>query len=225
MSPGPKYSREVKLAAGLYEELMTSGLEQALRELQDEIAATREDVTEDGGPHLLARLVHDALLKALRELPRTEAFRDKTKAERVAGQVALANTVIRIIAESVPGSGLGDDELVPDPAQMLLGVRRLVDARLGTGEMLRPTLPLRQSDLLVNGPRDLRLGHELRREIASADAIDVIVSFVKWTGLRLIHKELADFAARRPGRLRFLTTTYLGASEPRAIEALTWAPR
>ena len=72
----------------------------------------------------------------------------------------------------------------------------------------------------MNGPRDLRVGLEVRRELASADAVDILVSFVKWNGVRIIRPELAAFAARNPRRLRVLTTTYLGATDPEAVEEL-----
>src|SRR5262245_13607359 len=67
---------------------------------------------------------------------------------------------------------------------------------------------------------DLAIGHEIRSELASATAVDGIVSFVKWTGIRVIRPELEDFARRHPGRLRFLTTTYMGATEIEALDAL-----
>lgn len=60
----------------------------------------------------------------------------------------------------------------------------------------------------------------MRRELASADAVDVIVSFVKWNGVRMMQPELARFLERRPGRLRILTTTYMAATDPEAIEEL-----
>jgi superfamily II DNA or RNA helicase len=103
---------------------------------------------------------------------------------------------------------------------LLLALRELADVRLGTTEIARPTLPLRHSDLLVNGPRDLRIGHEVRLELASADRVDLLISFVKWSGFRLLRPDLQAFLARRPGRLRILTTTYLGATDAMAIEAL-----
>ena len=46
------------------------------------------------------------------------------------------------------------------------------------------------------------------------------MSFVKWTGIRVIRPELEDFARRYPGKLRLLTTTYMGATEIEALDAL-----
>ena len=58
----------MKLVPGLYEAAVTEELEAALKRL-DDAQATREPLSEDSAPHVLARLLHDATVKALRALP------------------------------------------------------------------------------------------------------------------------------------------------------------
>lgn len=200
----------MKLVPGLYEVAITEELERALGRLEDS-ESFRELLTREAAPHVLARVLHDATLKALRALP-TEGKLEK--------QVELANTLLKVLADASKESGLSEDDWIRRPAELLLAVTRRADKRLGSGEVVRPSLPLRHSDLLVNGPRDLRIGHEVRRELASADRVDLLISFVKWSGIRLLVNELRAFVERRPGSLRVLTTTYMGASESDAIEFL-----
>jgi superfamily II DNA or RNA helicase len=200
----------VKLVPGLYESAVTAGLDKELQERHSD-NTTREALTEDNAPHVLSRMIHDASFKALRSLP---------KEQRLEAQVAFANGLLELIGEKVKDSGVSAEDHLKPPGELLLEIRDAEHARLGTGLVTRPTLPLRHSDLLVNGPRDLRVGHEVRLELASADRVDLLISFIKWSGFRLIRSELKDFLERRPGKLRVLTTTYLGATDPDALEAL-----
>jgi len=193
---------------GLYEELMTLAL-------GSEVAASKLDVErEEAGelaPHLLAHYAYETILKALRNVP---------EEERAQRQRDLVNRLLGLLAEAVPSAGIEERDHVAVPLEVLLSLRDPAEKRLGTGEVERPKLPLRQSDLLVNGPRDLAVGHQIRSELASADAVDVLVSFALWSGVRVVKPELARFANRHPGRLRVLTTTYMGVTEPEALDAL-----
>lgn len=201
----------MKLVPGLYERVVTRGVQDTIAGANDTSEVDREALTSESAPHILGRYFFGALVRALRNLP---------EEERRQHQVDLTNRLLGILGEAAPNAGLDGDEAIFDQGELLLAVRRLSDARLGTGHLVRPSLPLRHSDLLVNGPRDLRVGSEVRRELGSADAVDVLVSFVKWNGVRILREELAAFAARCPGKLRILTTTYMGATEARALEEL-----
>jgi HKD family nuclease len=68
------------------------------------------------------------------------------------------------------------------------------------------------------------LGEEIRREIASADEICFIVSFLKVSGIRILLDDLKKFCARDGVRLRIITTTYCGATQAKAIEQLAALP-
>lgn len=79
------------------------------------------------------------------------------------------------------------------------------------------------SELFTGSSRSLSLDDELRREILTAQHIDILVSFIRWSGLRLLYKAL-DEVAQNGIPLRILTTTYLGATEQKAIEELARLP-
>ena len=150
----------MKLVPGLYEAPITSELDDALKQLADSFGSTREAITADEAPHLLSRLLHDAALRALRNVRAAEGTDEDTKkADRLKLQVSMANAVLALLGKLAPKAGITDEEAIHQPPELLLALRELADVRLGTIEIARPTLPLRQSDLLVNGPRDLRIGH------------------------------------------------------------------
>ncbi len=194
---------------GLYEALVTRTDAQQLT--TESSTAQIEPLQPDPAPHILARHIHDAALKALRSIRGKKAL---------ATQVELTNQLLRGIAEAGHKTGVDQGDEVSDPARMLMALTPPDEQRLGQGDARRPKTPLRSSDLLVNGPRDLRVGPEIQRELASADRVDVLLSFLKWSGFRLMRDALAELCRRRPGGLRVLTTTYMGATDIEAVQAI-----
>jgi len=86
-------------------------------------------------------------------------------------------------------------------------------------DLTRPGIPLSQSALLVNARDEYRIGFELKKEIKSADKIDFICSFIKWSGLRLLKDEIKK-AIEKGVEVRVITTVYMGASDKKAIDEL-----
>src|SRR3954447_5781228 len=75
----------------------------------------------------------------------------------------------------------------------------------------RPLTSLSEAALLTNAREDPNLAHELAAELASADRVDLLCAFVKWSGLRILEKPLTELH-RRGVPLRVITTTYMGAT-------------
>jgi HKD family nuclease len=70
---------------------------------------------------------------------------------------------------------------------------------------------------------------EIRRELASSDHLDILVSFVTVSGVRKLQDVLQQITAiggqnQAETRLRNLTTTYTGATEARALDELARLP-
>lgn len=66
------------------------------------------------------------------------------------------------------------------------------------------------------------LADELNAQIGTAESIDIVVSFIKQSGLSLLLGRLADFSRR--GKLRVITTAYMGATEYEALNELFRLP-
>ncbi len=72
---------------------------------------------------------------------------------------------------------------------------------------------------MTNARNEPTLAAELRAELASADEVDLLCAFVKWHGIRLLERELTQLRERGVP-LRVITTTYIGATDAKALDRL-----
>ena len=200
-----------ELSPGLYEQLVTRGLEGRLSLIPGE-RVKREGLDPADAHEVLARHLSILVRRALRSAGGTDA----ASIER---QVHLANEIARAV-EGLASSTADEDDLVASTNDVLLALA--TPERLPAGAARfpdRPEVPLGSSALLVNARDQPRIGTEVQRELASADQVDLLCAFVKWQGVRVLDEQLASLT-RRGGRLRVITTTYMGGTERRALDRL-----
>lgn len=117
-------------------------------------------------------------------------------------------------------------ELRPQAIQSLQQIKSAqpFQARAAT----RPDTPLSISALLTGSSRSPALRTQLIKELASADQVDWLVSFIRYSGLRPLLEALNAFTSTpNPNgspRLRIATTSYMGATEYKAIATLLELP-
>ena len=131
--------------------------------------------------------------------------------------VALATGVLSLLIEH-------HGDAVDDRLRLAPGLQRLlaVEPLSPTGEpvaILRPLTPLRDTVLMTNARDQPTVGREIVAEIESADRIDLVLAFIRWTGVRDLLPALRRHTDAGK-RLRVITTTYTGSTELRALRAL-----
>ncbi|MDV8002187.1 phospholipase D-like domain-containing protein [Rhodococcus sp. IEGM 1408] len=89
----------------------------------------------------------------------------------------------------------------------------------GRAEPRRPSTPLSEGALLTNARDEPGLGNELALEMESADEVDLLCAFVKFTGVTVLAPQFKLLADRGISP-RVLTTTYMGATDRRALDVL-----
>jgi superfamily II DNA or RNA helicase len=196
--------------AGLYEHLITDRLSNDLR-------ATPADLVQLGS--LDAADAHETLTRHITDLAgRALRAAGGSDAAAISRQVELANRIVAAISAVAPESA-GASAVVPAPARSLLAIASPSSVPGPVSFPERPAVPLSSSALLVNGRGQPRIGYEVTREMGSADRVDLLCAFIKWHGLRVLEDALTDLR-ERGGRLRVITTTYMGATEQRALDRL-----
>lgn len=202
------------LQPGLYEQLLTLALQQELSTIPESRRSTI-DLDPAEAASVLSRYVSEATLHTLTRM--SEAKED------ISAQVEVVNRMLYLLADNADDAGM----TISEPARQLLALLRDRDPLLASGksakDVTRPETSLAESSLFTGALHEPQMFSELKKEIASADRIDMLVSFIKWSGLRLIIDDLTAFT-QRGGQLRMITTSYMGATDIRAVDELCKLP-
>ena len=197
------------LKQGIYEHIINQETERKIQEAeQSGLVCVQQQIDCAESPQMLANYLANAIRQKLED---TEEQQDRV------------NLINRIMVDA----GLLDDKQIVKPADLLAEVMTQQQSALqnqSNTQTIRPISGFRVSNLFTGGSSALSLGEEIRREIASADEICFIVSFLKVSGVRILLDDLKKFCTREGTRLRIITTTYCGATQAKAIEQLAALP-
>ncbi len=192
---------------GVYETLVTELQNLRLAESTTPHTAAVQDLRNAEAADRLAYHLAAVVERVIDALPE----RDRARAG-----VTLVRTVVETLAAQASMSDVLGERPV-DPGKVLRSINRLQpDGSVAAADL--PLIPLLDTALLTNAPGEPRVGHQIHTEIASADRIDIVMAFVRRTGIAPLREALRRHV--EAGRvLRVLTTTYTGSTE---VEALEW---
>jgi superfamily II DNA or RNA helicase len=197
------------LEKGIYEHIINQETERHIKETeQEQLLCIRQEVDTAESPQMLAHYLAETIRQ---KLEKTERQEDR----------------IRIINHILASAGLLEDHQIVDTKSLLtevMSAQQMAVQTASNSHTVRPLSGFRVSNLFTGGSSSLPLGEEIRREIASADEICFIVSFLKVSGVRLLLDDLRNFCLKEDKRLRIITTTYCGATEAKAVEQLSSLP-
>ena len=200
---------------GIYEALVTQLINNKLSKLEQEdfyIEKSRIDKAE--ASTLLSKHLAHSISAAL------STIRGEHQLEQ---QIEIANRIILFLKDELKIEGFEDD-LIETEGKILKAVFSKVDAHFSALNLhlkeITPYTRLTHSELFTGGNVGLSLESELKKEILSANRIDFLVSFIKFKGIIILEEALKDFTDRG-GKLRVITTTYMGASDYKAIQLLS----
>jgi superfamily II DNA or RNA helicase len=193
---------------GLYETLITEALDCALRQVDQSLIVHRDALRAPEAPDRIS--LHLARLVA-------RAISSLDEKSRTTRGLSLAKRLIDEIHAAIPQLDIRPERIIRSGEVLRAISRRLPD---GTAENIAaPLIPLLDTTLLTNAPGEPRVGNQLVTEIGSADSIDVVMAFIRYSGIRpLLDALRRHCSAGKP--LRILTTIYTGSTEADALDAL-----
>lgn len=208
------------LSYGIYEEVINEALSRKIAEsINLGYSETDETLMADGSEEYLARYMQKALLVGLRVIKEKAAKKISSKAKDpekneliLREEIDACNKIIELLSSISDVKDLLELKIGPKQKR-LLSIWKSQD-------LCRPRTSISVSTLFTGGASsDFRLNEELSKEIRSSNRVDFIVSFIKSSGINLIRSALNDFVSWG-GKLRILTTTYMGATEPNIVREL-----
>jgi superfamily II DNA or RNA helicase len=199
---------------GIYEELVTKLINFKINELDKKTFQVKKISIDKAEAALL---LSQHIGKTIRH-----AFNLIKGEDVIETQIEIANKIILFLKDELKKEAFEDD-LIETEGKILKAVFTKVDAHFTDLDLhlkeITPYTRLIHSELFTGGNSGTTLESELRKEILSSDRIDLLVSFIKWKGIRILERELKEFTDRG-GKLRVITTTYIGATDAKAVEFL-----
>lgn len=205
------------LNPGLYEQVINKQLDSELSAIPEACQSTAP-IDKAEASKVLAQYLSEVVQQGLDNVV--------DNGGDISAQIALTNQIVSLIQNTTKEADFASMG-VAQRAEQLLALLRENDPRLILGktaaDVERPETSVAQSSLFTGAIHEPQMFSELKKEIGSADQIDMLVSFIKWSGLRLIMDELREFT-QNGGQLRIITTSYMGATDIKAIEELSKLP-
>lgn len=202
---------------GIYEQLITQLVEQSLDRDQFYVGERLLEAAE--ASVFLSRFLTKIIEVSMDSVPQG--------LDRVTTQIKLANNIITWLSTHIRDEKLIDENLLDSQGKILTALfdkTNPISSDLPKySQSIMPLTGLTQSELFSGSNVGVSMETELKREIQSSDKIYWLVSFIKWAGIRIFKKELEAFT-RSGKQLKVITTSYMGATDAKAVEFLASLP-
>ncbi|QSH41053.1 DUF3427 domain-containing protein [Lentisphaerota bacterium ZTH] len=200
---------ELGLINGLYESIITNSLKEQIENVNERRRVETKHLDSEESHFTLALHLTKLIANSLAKIKGDNRFEK---------QAEFCNKILDAIGKQDSTFDFENEKIIKD-LKYLFEVCDTTERKFE-----RPATPLSNACLFTGTRNDPSLESQLRQEILTSDRIDILCSFIKWSGIRLLKEELEAFTNKAGGRLRVITTSYLGATDYKAIEFLEQLP-
>lgn len=202
------------LQQGIYEQIITKLVNSKINELDEHnFFISKKSIDKEEASEILSKHLSQSIKYAFSLINGEKAIEK---------QIEVSNKIIYLLKDEINKIEFLDD-LVEVEGKILKAIFTKIDNDFSDLDLrlkeITPYTRLSFSELFTGGNGGITLESELRKEILSSNKIDLLVSFIKFKGIIILEKELKEFT-NKGGKLRVITTTYMGASDLKAIQLL-----
>ena len=204
---------------GIYEQIITKKLKEELNQLQpDEFDIEKEPLDVEEAKKSLALYISTVTRKALSFLRDAEK---KDSREALLKQIQTSNQIIQLLSEELEDEEYQSLQISEEGEVLRSLYSKLNSVRsIKKEETIRPVSSIAESSLFTGASNEPNMLNELKKEILSSDHVELLVSFIKWSAVRVILDDLKTLTDQG-GTLRIITTSYMGATDFKAIMELS----
>jgi len=208
---------------GIYEQIINSLFEEKLSSIDNtRFYIGKRPIERHEVAKLLSMYLTNIFEQIMSDVSVTYSYDDDDdkdqKDNSITKSIELSNSIIRKLV----------DEFHLDSGNLVSAQAKILTAVIDKTQTDYPDLAKRLQEImplkgLVNGElftgKGMPIFTELQKEIATADKIFLMVSFIKKQGLSLLLRQLKEFTDRG-GELKVITTTYMQATDFEAVKQL-----
>lgn len=203
---------------GFYEELVNLLLEEELKTAEQNTFIKRENLGNPESPDVLSMYLARHLHKVLCSFSGDNSLQK---------QIQLCNKIIDLIHSEQADSDGEHLKINPESVKILHAViSKMNFSHSNFDSYIKECTPvsgLSHCELFTGSNSGISLESEIKKEIRSSDRVSLIVSFVKYSGIRILAEDLEEFT-KNGGELKVITTSYMGATDLKAVEYLSGLP-
>jgi superfamily II DNA or RNA helicase len=202
------------LQEGIYEQLINKIVSNKLQSLkEDTFFISKVPLDKAEASRYLSQYLSQTISFALNSIKGEDDILKK---------IEISNKIVQVLIRELPDLALSEN-LIENEGKLLQAVFNKIDFPYPDfTERLKQIMPytrLSQSELFTGSNSGISLESEIKKEILSSDEICWLVSFIKFSGIRIFKQDLEDFT-NSGKKLRIITTTYMGATDVKAVEFL-----
>lgn len=209
---------------GIYEQIVNTKLSNELANIeQDKYDIDLEKLDADDARKVLTIYISYVLQKGLRFI--RDGYNSSQDKEALVAQIRLCNEVIEEVRKATGEEEFADLAIL-EKGEVLRSLYQKINTAhsISNYKTVRPETSLLESTLFTGAKQEPTMLSEIKKEIVSSDSVDLLISFIKWSAIVKIIKDLEEFTSREGTKLRVIATTYMKATDYKAIMEIAKLP-